>query len=87
MSEDEQLKLLATDGMLVKRPIIITDDVVGVNGVIVSNLVNQFDAGSIRYGDGRFNHHWLVDRVECSILVDEVQASSQLTLLTFVVGR
>ncbi len=25
MSEDEQLKLLATDGMLVKRPIVITD--------------------------------------------------------------
>ncbi|MFV0342568.1 MAG: arsenate reductase family protein [Anaerocolumna sp.] len=26
MSEDEQLRLLATDGMLVKRPIIITED-------------------------------------------------------------
>ena len=25
MSEDEQLKLLSTDGMLVKRPILITD--------------------------------------------------------------
>lgn len=28
MSEDEQLKLLATDGMLVKRPIIISDKVI-----------------------------------------------------------
>lgn len=28
MSEDEQLELLATDGMLVKRPIIISEDVV-----------------------------------------------------------
>ncbi|MBO5151646.1 MAG: arsenate reductase family protein [Methanobrevibacter sp.] len=28
MSEKEQLELLATDGMLVKRPIIVTDDVV-----------------------------------------------------------
>lgn len=28
MSEDEQLKLLATDGMLVKRPVIIKDDLV-----------------------------------------------------------
>lgn len=28
MSEDEQLELLATDGMLVKRPVIVTDDVV-----------------------------------------------------------
>ncbi|WP_458455505.1 arsenate reductase family protein [Methanobrevibacter sp.] len=28
MSEDEQLKLLATDGMLVKRPILVGDDVV-----------------------------------------------------------
>ena len=28
MSEEEQLKLLATDGMLVKRPIVIGDDVV-----------------------------------------------------------
>lgn len=26
MTEEEQLQLLATDGMLVKRPIIITDD-------------------------------------------------------------
>ena len=26
MSEDEQLALLATDGMLVKRPIVVTDD-------------------------------------------------------------
>ncbi|MGL6220483.1 MAG: arsenate reductase family protein, partial [Lacrimispora sphenoides] len=26
MSEDEQLDLLATDGMLVKRPMVITDD-------------------------------------------------------------
>ena len=28
MSEDEQLKLLATNGMLVKRPILITDKAV-----------------------------------------------------------
>ncbi|MBQ9061958.1 MAG: arsenate reductase family protein, partial [Eubacterium sp.] len=26
MTEDEQLALLATDGMLVKRPILVTDD-------------------------------------------------------------
>ena len=26
MSEEEQLRLLATDGMLVKRPILVTDD-------------------------------------------------------------
>ena len=26
MSEEEQLKLLASDGMLVKRPILVTDD-------------------------------------------------------------
>ena len=28
MSEDKQFKLLASDGLLVKRPIIVTDDVV-----------------------------------------------------------
>ena len=28
MSEDEQFDLLATDGMLVKRPILVHDDVV-----------------------------------------------------------
>ncbi len=28
MSEYEQLKLLATDGMLVKRPLIVSDDVI-----------------------------------------------------------
>ena len=26
MSVEEQLRLLATDGMLVKRPIVVTDD-------------------------------------------------------------
>ena len=28
MSEEEQLKLLATNGMLVKRPLVVGDDVV-----------------------------------------------------------
>ncbi|MBQ9882419.1 MAG: arsenate reductase family protein, partial [Synergistes sp.] len=28
MSEEEQIKLLASDGMLVKRPLLITDDTV-----------------------------------------------------------
>ena len=28
MTEEEQLKLLSTDGMLVKRPLIITDDII-----------------------------------------------------------
>ena len=28
MSEDEQLRLLATDGMLVKRPLIVRDDLI-----------------------------------------------------------
>ena len=28
MTEDEQLKLLATDGMLVKRPLIISEDLI-----------------------------------------------------------
>ena len=28
MSEDEQLKLLATDGMLVKRPLVVGEDIV-----------------------------------------------------------
>ena len=28
MSEDEMLRLLSTDGMLVKRPIVVTDDTV-----------------------------------------------------------
>ena len=28
MSEEEQLELLATDGMLVKRPLVVADNVV-----------------------------------------------------------
>ena len=28
MSEDEQIKLLASDGMLVKRPILVREDVI-----------------------------------------------------------
>lgn len=38
MSEDEQLSLLASDGMLVKRPIIETDDC-----VLVGFKVNEYD--------------------------------------------
>ena len=30
MSEEEQLKLLATDGMLIKRPIVVKGDIVTV---------------------------------------------------------
>ena len=32
MSEDEQLDLLATDGMLVKRPVLVADDFLGNMG-------------------------------------------------------
>lgn len=32
MTEEEQLRLLATDGMLVKRPLIVTDDDVVLTG-------------------------------------------------------
>ena len=34
MTEDEQLRLLATDGMLVKRPLVIKDNVVLTGGQI-----------------------------------------------------
>ena len=44
----------------------------GMDGIIVANLVNHFDGGSIRNVDILINHHWLLDRVECSILIDEV---------------
>ena len=38
MSEDEQLDLLATDGMLVKRPVLVGDDV-----VLVGFKVNEWE--------------------------------------------
>lgn len=38
MSEDEQLSLLASDGMLVKRPIIETEDC-----VLVGFKINEYD--------------------------------------------
>lgn len=43
MSETEQLKLLSTDGMLVKRPIIVGDRfiLVGFNGAEWSNLIDK----------------------------------------------
>lgn len=28
MTEDEQLRLLASDGMLVKRPLVVSDDLI-----------------------------------------------------------
>ena len=36
MSEDEMLKLLATDGMLVKRPLLVSDEFVLVGFKAVS---------------------------------------------------
>ena len=39
MSEDEQLKLLATDGMLVKRPLFVSDDF-----VLVGFKVSEWEA-------------------------------------------
>ena len=45
-----------------------------MDGIIVANLMNHFDGGSIRHVDILINHHWLVDRVECPILIDEVEA-------------
>ena len=57
-----------------------------MDGIIVANLMNHFDGGSIRNVDILINHHWLVDRVECPILIDEIKASRQLTILTIIVG-
>ena len=57
-----------------------------MDGIIVANLVNHFDGGSIRNVDILINHHWLVDRVEFPILVYEVEAGCQLTILTIIVG-
>ena len=44
MSEDEQLKLLATDGMLVKRPILISDNkiLVGFREAEWLEIIKQF---------------------------------------------
>lgn len=57
-----------------------------MDGIVVANLVNHFDGGSIRNVDILINHYWLVNRVECPILVDEVEAGCQLPILTIVVG-
>lgn len=40
MSEEEQLRLLASDGMLVKRPIIVTDDGKVLTGFKESDWAN-----------------------------------------------
>ena len=40
MSEDEQLKLLATDGMLVKRPLLVSDDF-----VLIGFKAHEWEAG------------------------------------------
>ena len=39
MSEEEQLRLLATDGMLVKRPVLVTD-----KGVTTGFKVAEWEA-------------------------------------------
>ena len=43
MSEDEQLKLLATNGMLVKRPVVVMEDkvLVGFKEAVWEKIVNK----------------------------------------------
>jgi arsenate reductase len=43
MSEEEQLKLLATDGMLVKRPLLITEDTVVIGNKDIEKYVTKED--------------------------------------------
>jgi arsenate reductase len=43
MSEEEQLKLLATDGMLVKRPLLITEDAVVIGNKDIEKYVTKED--------------------------------------------
>jgi arsenate reductase len=49
MSEDEQIKLLATDGMLVKRPILAGDDLVLV-GFDEGEWEKHFSSGQRKKG-------------------------------------
>ncbi|KIR01334.1 Arsenate reductase [Lachnospiraceae bacterium TWA4] len=44
MSEEEQLRLLATDGMLVKRPLLITDDSVLIGAKEVETYATEHKA-------------------------------------------
>ena len=48
MSEDEQLELLSTDGMLVKRPVIVSDGVV-LTGFRQKEWEEKFPDKKIRY--------------------------------------
>ena len=57
-----------------------------VNCFIMCYLMHQFDGISCIQRDVLFCYYWLVDRVECPILVDEVEAGCQLPILTIVVG-
>lgn len=43
MSEEEQLELLATDGMLVKRPLVVTEDTV-LTGFKEKEWVEKFSS-------------------------------------------
>lgn len=43
MSEEEQLDLLATDGMLVKRPLVVTEDTV-LTGFKEKEWVEKFSS-------------------------------------------
>jgi arsenate reductase len=43
MSEEEQLRLLATDGMLVKRPLLITEDTVVIGNKDIEKYVTKED--------------------------------------------
>ena len=43
MTEDEQYELLATDGMLVKRPILLTDDEEVYVGPMVKKYIETYE--------------------------------------------
>ena len=42
MSEEEQLRLLATDGMLVKRPLVVTDSFI-LTGFVEAEWADRFN--------------------------------------------
>ena len=43
-------------------------------------------ASAVRQRNVLLGHYRLVDRVECPVLIDEVEAGCQISILTIIVG-
>ena len=57
-----------------------------MDAIIMCYLMHELNLFVSSDGNVVVNIYWLVNRVECPILIDEVEAGCQLSILAIIVG-